>query len=173
MRRLKMPQKFQIRLVLGAFLGLVLALALSVVPVGHAQQPAAPQSVTQPAAAQAAQPAAPNLFTGKSDTLPTEGVVSMGRRFFAAGARSGWQRQGGQLVYAEKGHGLLGWRGKPAQRLAPGESAFIPAGVEHWHGAASNEDFYMLFVTYADYKDSPSLPPVQRVTDQEYANVAK
>ncbi len=160
-----MARKFRVRLVLGVFLGLVLTLALSAVWVGHAQQPAAPQA--------GAQPAAPNLFIGKSDTLPTEGVVSMGRRFFAAGARSGWQRQGGQLVYAEKGHGLLGWRGKPAQRLAPGDSAFIPAGVEHWHGAVPNEDFVMLFVTYADYKDSPSLPPVQSVTDQEYANVAK
>jgi quercetin dioxygenase-like cupin family protein len=169
-----MVQKIQTRLVLGAFFGLVLALALSAGWVGHAQQPADPQAGAKPATPQTgAQPAAPNLFIGKSDTLPTEGVVSVGRRFFAAGARSGWQRQGGQLVYAEKGHGLLGWRGKPAQRLAPGESAFIPAGVEHWHGAAPNEDFYMLFVTYSDYKDSPSLPPVQSVTDQEYANVAK
>ena len=169
-----MARKDRVRLISGVFFGLVLVLALSVVWVSHAQQPAAPQTGAKPAAPQpGAQPAAPNLFIGKSDTLPTEGVVSMGRRFFAAGARSGWQRQGGQLVYAEKGHGLLGWRGKPAQRLAPGDSAFIPAGVEHWHGAAPNEDFYMLFVTYSDYKDSPSLPPVQSVTDQEYANVAK
>jgi len=165
-----MVRRSQVHLVLGMFAGLVLALALSAVWVGHAQQPAA-QAPAAPAAAKP--PAAPDLFTGKSETLPTDGVVSMGRRFFAAGARSGWQRQGGQLVYAEKGHGLLGWRGKPAQRLAPGESAFIPAGVEHWHGAAPNEDFYMLFVTYSGYKDSPSLPPVQKVTDQEYANVAK
>jgi quercetin dioxygenase-like cupin family protein len=165
-----MAKRSQVHVVLGVFAGLVLALALSAVWVGHAQQPAA-QAPAAPATAKP--PAAPDLFTGKSETLPTEGVVSMGRRFFAAGARSGWQRQGGQLVYAEKGHGLLGWRGKPAQRLAPGESAFIPAGVEHWHGAAPNEDFYMLFVTYSGYTDSPSLPPVQKVSDQEYANVAK
>jgi quercetin dioxygenase-like cupin family protein len=166
-----MEQTSRFRLVVGVFLEFVLVLGLSAIRVGHAQQQPAAQ---QPAAAQpGAKPAAPSLFIGKTEMLPTEGVVTMGRRFFAAGARSGWQRSGGQLVYAEKGHGLLGWRGKPALRLAPGDSAFIPAGVEHWHGAAANEDFNMLFVTYAGYTDPPSAPPVQSVTDQEYANVAK
>jgi quercetin dioxygenase-like cupin family protein len=144
-----MVRRFRARLVLRVLSGLALVLMLSTGRVGEVQQQPTAQ---QPAPQAAVPPAANNLFTGKTDSLPTQGVVSMGRRFFAAGARSGWQRSGGQLVLAEKGHGLLGWRGKPAQKLAPGDCAFIPPGAEHWHGAVANEDFVMLFVTYADYK---------------------
>ena len=32
-------------------------------------------------------------------------------------------------------------RGKAARQLLPGDTVDIPAGVEHWHGAAPDSDF--------------------------------
>ncbi len=36
--------------------------------------------------------------------------------------------------------------GKPARELHPGDVVNIPAGVKHWHGAASNSWFSYLAI---------------------------
>jgi 4-carboxymuconolactone decarboxylase len=87
-------------------------------------------------------------FTGNTTTLDTTGYT-IGRRVFEAGSHNATfhAHSAGQLVFAEAGHGQLQILGQPIRQLAQGESAFVPPGVMHWHGAAPKENFTMVFIT--------------------------
>jgi quercetin dioxygenase-like cupin family protein len=106
-------------------------------------------------------------FTGNTTTLDTTGY-SIGRRVFEAGSHNATfhAHTAGQLVFGEAGHGLLQITGQPIRQLAPGDSAFVPAGVMHWHGAAPQENFTMLFITMGASTTSLGEP----VTDAIYLN---
>ena len=138
-------------------------------------QPAQPRSPTYPTPAPVANPPAdppargvlgpaPN-FTGNTTTLDTTGYT-VGRRVFAAGARNAtWHMHtAGQLVFGEAGRGRLQIQGQPIKEIAVGESAFIPGGTYHWHGAAPNENFTMMFITMGESKTSQGEP----VTEATY-----
>jgi quercetin dioxygenase-like cupin family protein len=120
---------------LAVFIFCVLAVA-----AGGAQQAATPPSrgVLGPAPG----------FTGNTTTLDITGY-SVGRRLFEAGSHNATfhAHKAGQLVFGEAGHGVLQIMGQPIRQLAPGESVFIPGGVMHWHGAAPQENFTMLYIT--------------------------
>ena len=155
-----MSRKIQIALVLAA---------LTLVPTSAQQpdppKPLSPQSPTYPTPAPVANPPAatpapqygvigpaPN-FTGNTGTLDPAGYT-VGRRVFAAGSRNAtWHMHtAGQLVFSEAGRGRLQIQGQPIKELAVGESAFIPGGAYHWHGAAPNESFTMMFITMGQSK---------------------
>jgi quercetin dioxygenase-like cupin family protein len=140
-------------------------------------QPAGPRSPTYPTPAPVVNPPekpparqfgvigpAAN-FTGNTGTLDPAGYT-VGRRVFEAGARNAtWHMHtAGQLVFAEAGRGRLQIQGQPIKELALGESAYIPGGAYHWHGAAPNENFTMMFVTMGQSKTSQGEP----VTDAVY-----
>jgi quercetin dioxygenase-like cupin family protein len=112
---------------------------------------------------------APN-FIGNTTTLNTEGY-NLGRRVFAAGARNArWHaHSAGQLVFGEKGRGRLQIQGQPIQELGVGDSAFIPGGSFHWHGASPNEDFTMVYITMGASKTSQGDP----VTEDVYSGKKK
>jgi len=101
---------------------------------------------------------APN-FVGYTTTLDTTGY-NIGRRIFAAGAHNArWHtHSAGQLLFAEKGRGRVAIQGQPIKELAVGESAFIPGGTFHWHGASPNEDFTMVYVTMGASKTTQGEP---------------
>ena len=103
-------------------------------------------------------------FTGNTGTLDPAGYT-VGRRVFEAGARNAtWHMHtAGQLVFAEAGRGRLQIQGQPIKELAVGESALIPGGAYHWHGAAPNENFTMMFVTMGQSKTSQGEPVTERV----------
>jgi quercetin dioxygenase-like cupin family protein len=103
-------------------------------------------------------------------TLPTEGY-NLGRRVFAAGARNAtWhQHSAGQLVFGEKGRGRLQIQGQPIKELGVGDSAFIPGGSFHWHGASPNEDFTMVYITMGASKTSQG----EAVTEDVYLGKKK
>jgi quercetin dioxygenase-like cupin family protein len=136
-------------------LRLVVLFGMSAVCVGHAEQAAAPQA---PAPAGQSTPAAPAPargvlaeapgFTGRTATLDATGYT-IGRRVFEAGGHNAtWHMHAaGQLVFAESGRGRLQIKGQPIRELSLGDSAYIPGGTMHWHGAAPNENFTMTFVT--------------------------
>ncbi len=140
-------------------------------------QPAGPRSPTYPTPAPVVnppeKPPAPQYgvigpaanFTGNTGTLDPAGFT-VGRRVFEAGARNAtWHMHtAGQLVFAEAGRGRLQIQGQPIKELAVGESALIPGGAYHWHGAAPNENFTMMFVTMGQSKTSQGEP----VTDAAY-----
>ena len=104
-------------------------------------------------------------FTGNTTTLDTTGYT-VGRRVFAAGARNAtWHMHtAGQLVFGEEGRGRLQIQGQPIKELGVGDSAFIPGGTFHWHGAAPTENFTMMFITMGASKTSQGEP----VTDAVY-----
>jgi quercetin dioxygenase-like cupin family protein len=103
-------------------------------------------------------------FTGNTGTLDPAGYT-VGRRVFEAGARNAtWHMHtAGQLVFAEAGRGRLQIQGQPIKELALGESAYIPGGTYHWHGAAPNERFTMMFITMGQSKTSQGEPVTEAV----------
>jgi quercetin dioxygenase-like cupin family protein len=139
-------------------------------------KPAKPTSPTYPTPAPVANPptAAPAPqygvigpvanFTGNTGTLDPAGFT-VGRRVFAAGSRNAtWHMHtAGQLVFAEAGRGRVQLQGQPIKELAVGESAFIPGGTYHWHGASPTQDFTMMFVTMGQSKTSQGEPVTEAV----------
>jgi quercetin dioxygenase-like cupin family protein len=104
-------------------------------------------------------------FTGNTTTLDSTGYT-IGRRVFEAGARNSTfhAHSAGQLVFGEAGRGRLQIQGQPIKELGVGDSAYIPPGVFHWHGASPNENFTMMFVTLGASKITQGEP----VTDAIY-----
>lgn len=172
---------------MGRNLYLAVALTAFAIAAGRAQQPEpAPKPApdppgratgpTYPTPAPVANPADPPVpqrgvlgpapnFIGNTTTLDPAGY-SVGRRVFAAGARNAtWHMHtAGQLVFGEAGRGRLQIQGQPIKELGVGDSAFIPGGAYHWHGAAPSEDFTMMFVTMGPSKTTQGEP----VTDAVY-----
>jgi quercetin dioxygenase-like cupin family protein len=157
---------------------LAAAFALLTLAAVSAQQPPppgtpAPRSPTYPTPAPVANPPAPQFgvigpapnFTGNTGTLDPAGYT-VGRRVFEAGTRNAtWHMHtAGQLVFGEAGRGRVQIQGQPIKELGVGDSAFIPGGSYHWHGATPNENFTMMFVTMGQSKTSQGEP----VTDEVY-----
>jgi len=56
---------------------------------------------------------------------------------FEDGARTHWHSHGGgQVLHVLDGRGRTQVRGQPMVELEPGDIVTVPAGEEHWHGAA-------------------------------------
>jgi 4-carboxymuconolactone decarboxylase len=147
-----------------------LAAVFGMLTISAAQAQQAPPLQAPPTAPAAPAPQrgvlgpAPN-FIGNTTTLDPEGYT-VGRRVFEAGARNAtWHMHtAGQLVFGEAGRGRLQLQGQPIKELGVGDSAFIPGGTFHWHGASPNENFTMMFVTMGASKTSQGDP----VTDAVY-----
>lgn len=91
-------------------------------------------------------------FAGQSylNMLSTEQVV-IGNVTFEPGCRNNWHvhhadKGGGQMLLVTAGRGYYQEYGKEARELHPGDVVNIPAGVKHWHGAASDSWFAHLAV---------------------------
>ena len=125
--------------------------------------PAVPQAPAAPAPPTGVLGPAPN-FTGNTATLDTTGYT-VGRRVFEAGGRNAtWHMHtAGQLVFGEAGRGRLQIQGQPIKELGVGDSAYIPGGIFHWHGAAPNENFTMMFITMGASKTSQGDPITEAI----------
>ena len=127
----------------------------------HAQQASAPAGQAAPVSQRGVLGPAQG-FTGNTTTLDSAGYT-VGRRVFEAGARNAtWHaHSAGQLVFGEAGRGRVQLQGQPIKELGVGDSAFIPGGTFHWHGAAPNQNFTMVFVTMGESKTSQGDPVTQ------------
>ena len=111
-------------------------------------------------------------FTGQSylAVLTLEGVPSFNVTF-EPGCRNNWyiHQGGGQILFCTAGTGWYQEEGKPARKLNPGDTVNIPAGVNHWHGAAKDSWFshIALTVPVANSTTEWNGP----VTDEEYAKL--
>ena len=116
-------------------------------------------------------------FTGRSylHKLVLEGVPAFGVAF-EPGCRNNWhihhaETGGGQTLICTAGRGYVQFRGEPAREMKPGDAVFIPAGVAHWHGAASDSWFQHIALevpgtgTRAEW--------LEPVDDATYANATK
>ncbi|AXV83993.1 cupin domain-containing protein [Ralstonia solanacearum] len=84
---------------------------------------------------------------------------------FEPGARSAWHTHPkGQYLVVTAGVGLTQEWGKPIQVIRPGDVAWCPPGVKHWHGAAPTTAMTHLAVTgVLDEKNVNWMEPVNDV----------
>ncbi len=88
-----------------------------------------------------------SFFMGGSPRFENSDSVSTLRLLFPAGVRSNWHTHSwGQLLMVEEGRGVTQVRGGPVLEARPGEPWFTGAGVEHWHGAAPDEDVLQMTI---------------------------
>jgi quercetin dioxygenase-like cupin family protein len=107
-----------------------------------------------------------NFMGGTPSQLDAKAVRTL-RLKFPAGSRSNWHSHShGQLLMIEEGLGRTQDRNGPLLEMLPGVPRYTKAGVEHWHGAAPDQDSVQLTiyegevkwlepVTDAVYKASP------------------
>lgn len=114
---------------------------------------------------QAAQPAgADYTFTGKSWRNETKGLGLTGRGF-EAGARSDWHtHDAAQLLFVQEGSMRYQVRGQKMMEVGFHGTAYLPAGVPHWHGATPKEALSQVSVTFG-----PGIKWMEKVTDAQYA----
>ena len=111
-------------------------------------------------------------FIGQSylQPLTTEGVNSANVTFEPC-CRNNWHihHKGGQILLVTSGRGYYQEWGKPAQELKAGDVVNIPAGVKHWHGAAS--DSWFAHIAIAVPAEGASTEWLEKVSDEEYSKL--
>ena len=86
---------------------------------------------------------------------------------FEPGARSAWHTHpAGQRLVVMAGVGLTQEWGKPVQEIRPGDVINCPAGIKHWHGAASTTAMTHLAVT--GVLDGNNVEWMEQVSDEQY-----
>ena len=113
-------------------------------------------------------------FTGTSYLCPvsTEQVF-IANVTFEPGCRNFWhihhaKSGGGQILICVRGRGWYQEWGTPARALKAGDVVNIPAGVKHWHGAASDSWFAHLAVEVPGVETQTEwCEPVSDVQDAE------
>ena len=62
-----------------------------------------------------------------------------------------------QILYATEGIGIVANESEVIEMKA-GDTAFIPAGEKHWHGASDDHDFFHISLTRPDSQTEMFLP---------------
>ena len=102
-------------------------------------------------------------FVGGTPSAVDAKAIRTTRLRFPAGSRSNWHTHtNGQLLMIEEGKGRTQARGGPVIETVPGQPWWTAAGVEHWHGAAPDQDALQLTIYEGDVKW------LEPVTDQQY-----
>lgn len=112
-----------------------------------------------------------DTFTGRvwaDPVLASAPDLTVNAVFFEPRGRTYWHRHsGGQVLVVTHGSGYVRSRDGRGGRLAPGDVVHIPAGEEHWHGAA--EDAFLLHLAI-------SIGPtewLEEVSDADYEAAAR
>lgn len=115
-------------------------------------------------------------FVGQSYLAPlsTE-QVGIFNVTFEPRCRNNWHihnadKGGGQILVCVAGRGCYQEWGKPVQQLYPGDVVNIPAGVKHWHGAATDSWFSHLAIEVPG--ENGSTEWCGAVDDEEYNNLS-
>ena len=99
----------------------------------------------------------PIFFGGRVSTQPLVGSdVSKSYNFnivsFSAGARNKFHTHtSDQILFVTSGTGIVATQ-KEEVVVKEGDTAFIPSGEKHWHGAAPDSDFAHISLTTPDSK---------------------
>ena len=109
-------------------------------------------------------------FTGQSylSNLSTDKNLPVYNVTFAHGAHTFWHIHHGtcQILVAQSGQGYYQIWGEEPQKLLPGMTATIPAGVKHWHGAAPGISFQ--HIALMEMHDGISTEWLEPVKDADY-----
>ena len=88
---------------------------------------------------------------------------------FTPGGRTNWHSHPvGQFLYCLSGVGRLQQEGQPLLELTPGDTAFIPADVRHWHGSAPGHLFCHLAMLESNDKGEGTTW-MEAVSDADYS----
>jgi quercetin dioxygenase-like cupin family protein len=99
-----------------------------------------------------------NFAGGTPSQLDAKAIRTL-RLKFPAGSRSNWHSHAsGQLLMVEQGRGRTQERGGPLLEMQPGQPWYTKAGVEHWHGAAPDQDAVQLTIYEGDVKWLEAVP---------------
>jgi len=105
-------------------------------------------------------------FTGTEPARVSGATVT-----FEPGARTAWHTHPlGQTLIVTAGSGWVQEAGKPAQRIRPGDTVWIPPNVLHWHGATATTA--MTHIAIAESLQGKVVDWKQQVSEQEYAQAA-
>jgi len=105
-------------------------------------------------------------FTGTVHRLESNMRVRAARIHFDPGARTKWHvHERGQVLLCEEGVARTQVQGHPVQELRPGETAYVPGGVPHWHGAAAGQSATLFSVDVS----AGQTKWLNAVSDTEYA----
>ncbi|MEK1887007.1 MAG: cupin domain-containing protein [Phyllobacterium sp.] len=88
---------------------------------------------------------------------------------FEPGARTAWHSHPlGQTLIVTAGVGRVQeWDG-PVQEIRPGDIAWIPPGVKHWHGASMTNG--MSHIAISESVDGSSVSWMEQVSEEQYRN---
>ena len=85
---------------------------------------------------------------------------------FEPGARTAWHTHPlGQTLIVVQGRGWLQEWDKEPQALNPGDIAWIPPGVKHWHGASSATA--MVHIAIAEAENGSPVTWLEHVSDEQ------
>ena len=97
----------------------------------------------------------PIFYGGKVSRQPIVGperstFYNFGQINFAAGAKNKFHTHtSDQILFVTGGRGYVASESEQIE-IAPGDTAFIPAGEKHWHGATNDSDFSHISLTTPD-----------------------
>ena len=93
-----------------------------------------------------------NFVGGNPTQLDAKAIRTL-RLKFPAGSRSNWHsHSAGQLLMVEEGKGRTQERSGLLLEMSPGQPWYTKAGVEHWHGAAPDQDVQQLTIYEGEVK---------------------
>lgn len=130
-----------------------------------------------PAGSRPSRKAPPQWFTGDVwlDPIidaPAPARVSALRVSFAPSARTAWHSHPlGQTLQVISGLGLIALRDEAPRQMRPGDTIWIPPGVEHWHGAAP--DTAMVHLAIQESLDGSAAEWLEHVSDTDYLRPTK
>lgn len=86
---------------------------------------------------------------------------------FEPGARTAWHSHPlGQTLIVTAGVGLVQHWGGEIQEIRPGDIAWIPPGVKHWHGATATTA--MSHIAISEAAHGKVVEWMEHVTDEQY-----
>lgn len=91
---------------------------------------------------------------------------------FDPGVINNWHtHEGGQILIATNGIGYHQIEGQSVQVMHPGDVAFCPPGVKHWHGGSRDSSFGHIAVN--TNPDKSGVEWFDRITSEEYDKLAE
>lgn len=112
-----------------------------------------------------------NTFTGDvwaDPIMPTTDGNTINNVFFPPNCRTDWHtHENGQILQVIAGQGWVCREGAPAQKIRAGDTVWISADENHWHGASA--ETYMLHTAISLGKSFWT----DKVTPEQFAEATK
>lgn len=112
----------------------------------------------------------PAYVSGLVGTPNVAGVAPMAYVVFGDKVINSWhEHDGGQILICTDGVGYTQIEGQPVQIMHPGDVAFCPPGIRHWHGAAPGATF--AHIAIETNPDKPGVHWYNRISNLDYTKI--